>query len=544
MTTLEAAPAHEADFLARELAARDYHLGAIIANRILPPALTRRGAATSAKRLGAAADDGAFVGHVATVLRAAGDGRRRRRARRARARSPTRFHDVALVATREAERRAELAELAPEVLDVPSLDTDIHDLARPARARRCTCATDDVIGQTRQSMAHLAALVRDNTTLDRDQVSHLNRLTSEWGMLADFCFADLLLYVPTKDDRWLIVGQVRPATGQTVYHTDWVGAFANVSEQSVLASPFTSGEITEGDVKVEDLTDSARMLAVPVRCGGRADRRPDPRVGAARRPPAGRAGADLPRHLRPLRRDDRRGLVPVPDARRRLDGGAPGRRRRDEPRRRRPGALPVAERQLGAAPRRHPRQRRRHAPRRARVPRRHGPQGLRARRSRSSRSSSRRPTSPCCAAACRSCAGGEVAGGVLLVRDVTDLRKRDRLLISKDATIREIHHRVKNNLQTISSLLRLQARRLENPEAKAAVSESVRRIRTIALVHESLSREPGDDVTFIEIVRPLLRLAEESLQSPDRPVQFSLSRRRRPDPGPASPRRCRSCSPS
>ncbi len=97
------------------------------------------------------------------------------------------------------------------------------------------------------------------------------------------------------------------------------------------------------------------------------------------------------------------------------------------------------------------------------------------------------------------------------------------LLISKDATIREIHHRVKNNLQTISSLLRLQARRLENAEAKAAVSESVRRIRTIALVHESLSREPGDDVTFIEIVRPLLRLAEESLQSPDRPVHFTLS---------------------
>ena len=100
---------------------------------------------------------------------------------------------------------------------------------------------------------------------------------------------------------------------------------------------------------------------------------------------------------------------------------------------------------------------------------------------------------------------------------------RPLLLISKDATIREIHHRVKNNLQTISSLLRLQARRLANPEAKAAVAESVRRIRTIALVHETLSREPGDDVTFIEIVRPLLRLAEESLQSPDRPVEFSVA---------------------
>jgi two-component sensor histidine kinase len=96
------------------------------------------------------------------------------------------------------------------------------------------------------------------------------------------------------------------------------------------------------------------------------------------------------------------------------------------------------------------------------------------------------------------------------------------LLLSKDATIREIHHRVKNNLQTISSLLRLQGRRLSSPEAKAAVAESVRRIRTIALVHETLSREPGDDVAFLEIVRPLLRLAEESLQSPDRPVHFTV----------------------
>src|SRR4030095_12982973 len=70
--------------------------------------------------------------------------------------------------------------------------------------------------------------------------------------------------------------------------------------------------------------------------------------------------------------------------------------------------------------------------------------------------------------------------------------------------------------------LRLQGRRLESPEAKAAVSESVRRIRTIALVHETLSREPGDDVAFIEIVRPLLRLAEEGLQSPERPVRFAV----------------------
>jgi two-component sensor histidine kinase len=81
---------------------------------------------------------------------------------------------------------------------------------------------------------------------------------------------------------------------------------------------------------------------------------------------------------------------------------------------------------------------------------------------------------------------------------------------------------VKNNLQTISSLLRLQGRRLSSPEAKAAIAESVRRIRTIALVHETLSREPGDDVAFLDIVRPLLRLTEEGFQSADRPVRFTV----------------------
>ena len=113
----------------------------------------------------------------------------------------------------------------------------------------------------------------------------------------------------------------------------------------------------------------------------------------------------------------------------------------------------------------------------------------------------------------------DVSGAVVLVRDISELRRRDRLLLSKDATIREIHHRVKNNLQTISSLLRLQGRRLASREAKAAIEESVRRVRSIALVHEILSREAGDDVPFVDIVRPLCRMVEEAFQSPERPVR-------------------------
>lgn len=106
---------------------------------------------------------------------------------------------------------------------------------------------------------------------------------------------------------------------------------------------------------------------------------------------------------------------------------------------------------------------------------------------------------------------GDVGSGyVLLLRDVTDLRQRDRLLASKDATIREVHHRVKNNLQTISSLLSLQARRLSNTEAKLALGEAERRIRSIAVVHEFLSRDISEEVEIDEVIAALIRLAKES----------------------------------
>ena len=109
--------------------------------------------------------------------------------------------------------------------------------------------------------------------------------------------------------------------------------------------------------------------------------------------------------------------------------------------------------------------------------------------------------------------GRELTGAIVLLRDISELRRRDRLLLSKDATIAEIHHRVKNNLQTISSLLRLQGRRVVADEARQAIDESVRRIRSIAVVHEILSQEVASDVPFEDIVRPLTRLVEEGYSS-------------------------------
>ncbi|MGH9075538.1 MAG: histidine kinase dimerization/phosphoacceptor domain -containing protein, partial [Acidimicrobiales bacterium] len=118
-------------------------------------------------------------------------------------------------------------------------------------------------------------------------------------------------------------------------------------------------------------------------------------------------------------------------------------------------------------------------------------------------------------------AQGDVTGCLVLLRDVTDLRRLDRLLLSKDAAIREVHHRVKNNLQTISALLRLQARRLDAGEGRVALFEAERRVRSISIVHEILSREPTDQVPFDEIVTSLVRMAEDSVVPPLR-VTFGV----------------------
>jgi two-component system, sensor histidine kinase PdtaS len=376
-------------------------------------------------------------------------------------------------------------------------------------------------------MASLAELAREHTSITRDEVSHLNRLITEWGMLADFCFADLLLYLPSDSGDWITVGQMRPATSQTIYQTDWVGSWANDTERPMLAKAYQSGTIVEGDVQVEDLPDQTRMLAIPVRLGDR----PIAVLTKEWLEQSGRRSGELEHIYSSIfdrfavmiaagafpfstRVGDSSAAPRVGDGVLLLDGDA--RVRYVSPNAN--SALHRVGIQTSAL-----------GMRLAELGFHDGPVRQAFERcvpviEEFEQGSEVTLLCRCVPLLAHDDATGsdEVSGGVLLVRDVTELRKRDRLLLSKDATIREIHHRVKNNLQTISSLLRLQARRLTNAEAKAAVSESVRRIRTIALVHEALSREPGDDVTFIEIVRPLLRLAEEGLQSPDRPVRFTV----------------------
>ncbi len=377
-------------------------------------------------------------------------------------------------------------------------------------------------------MTSLAGLTRAHSALDRTDVDHLNRLVAEWAFLADLCFADLLLHVRTGAGKWLIVDQVRPATNQTIYVTDHIGTWADQGVEAIERASETGRRV---EVEVAHLGDGAddgpaRLLAIPVRSEGRV-------IAVLTKEwveRAGRPQGELERSYSAIFEQfvDMIEAGTFPFAGRVADSSAAPRvgdgvLALDES-----GSVTYVSPNANSALHRVGIQANPVGMRLAELGFHDGPVRQAFERREPVVEEFEQGTDVTLLCRCVPMLRGSgreatVAGGLLLVRDVTELRKRDRLLLSKDATIREIHHRVKNNLQTISSLLRLQSRRLTNPEAKSAVSESVRRIRTIALVHESLSREPGEDIAFIEIVRPLLRLAEEGLQSPDRPVHFTVS---------------------
>ncbi|MGH9231074.1 MAG: sensor histidine kinase [Acidimicrobiales bacterium] len=376
-------------------------------------------------------------------------------------------------------------------------------------------------------MATLAELARFFTRLDPGAVAHLQRLVASWGLLADFCFADLLLFGVvggTREggtNRFVVLGQVRPTTSQTVYRADWVGTVLEEEDRPLVARAYRLGEIIEGEIVISTLKERVRVLCIPIRHRGRV-------VGVLTResaPAFGRQPGELERTYVdvfnrfarmiaggdfPFDGDD----AESEEAPRVGDGAivldASGRVEYTSP-----NAVSTLHR-LGV-----------HA----------NAEGLRFSElgleetvvgtafdtgTPATEELSRGVDITVLIRGIPLLDQGAVSGAVVLLRDISELRRRDLLLLSKDATIREIHHRVKNNLQTISSLLRLQGRRLTPGEAKTAIEESVRRIRSIALVHEILSREAGDDVPFVDIVKPVVGMVADSMISPEHPIRFEV----------------------
>ncbi len=366
-------------------------------------------------------------------------------------------------------------------------------------------------------MASFSELVRRHTELDAADIAWLQLLQADWQIIADLSFADLVLWLPDRaGEGFWAVAQMRPTTGPTAYVDDVIGTYVEKGRRPLLDAAYEGGRVArDGDPEWRDEV-PVRIEAIPV---VRADRvigvigRHTNLLGV--RTPSRlelsylQTAADLTQMIATGdfpdggQRSDHADSPRVGDGFLRVD--AVGRVVYASPNAqsvfRRLGLsgdlagllLPDLVRDL-VAPRRRPDEETLSAV-------------LGGRAHRDVEIGTDEVSLIVRSIPLRT--DGSHIGGLILVRDVTDLRRRDRELVTKDATIREIHHRVKNNLQTVAALLRLQARRVDNEQAKAALEEAVRRVGSIAIVHETLSQAVEETVDFDEIADRLGRMVTE-----------------------------------
>jgi len=134
------------------------------------------------------------------------------------------------------------------------------------------------------------------------------------------------------------------------------------------------------------------------------------------------------------------------------------------------------------------------------------------------------------------------ASAIVLIEDITEEQRKEQALRIKSALIREIHHRVKNNLQTIAALLRMQARRTGSPEVLDMLKQSINRILSIALVHEFLSKEESPEesslISIREVTQRILSEVTQGILDPDKSIRITLDG----DDFPLPPQQATSCA--
>ncbi|WP_372595155.1 sensor histidine kinase [Actinotalea sp.] len=365
-------------------------------------------------------------------------------------------------------------------------------------------------------MSTLSQLVARHSDLAPSDVEWLHLLVGDWQIISDLAFADLVLWLPTETG-YLCVAQARPSTGATVHYDDIVGSSAPDGQRAQLDRALAEVSIQRSREPRWFGTYAVREEAVPVVRMGRAIAvvARQTNLGGARTP--SRLELNYVESADELLGMVSRGEFPVPNAATGPRRGAP--RVGD-------GLIRLnSEGEVLYA-----------SPNALSCFHRFGHLGSLVGMSLAEVSTElledtaattdeslplvvmgRAPwrTDMESRGVCLSLRSvpltekGQRTGAVLLCRDVSELRRRERELLTKDATIREIHHRVKNNLQTVAALLRLQARRMTSTEAREALGEAIRRVTTIAQVHETLSQTLDETVDFDALVDRSLRLAAD-----------------------------------
>ncbi len=361
-------------------------------------------------------------------------------------------------------------------------------------------------------MVDRGRLLADRTDLRPEDNDHLNALVTDWTLLSDLAFADLVLWVPTWNRAgYTAVAQVRPTTGPTALPEDIVGRFLGKGRRAALDRAFVSGVVVKTET---DPGHGALVQAIPVFRDGRViavvARHAAPRasLGGGLETAYLQTAEDIVEMITTGDFPPAEGLSAtdspprVGDGFVRLDSG--GRVLMASP-----NAISAFHR-LGLAAELFG-------------------ESLSATLTRLTRTPGPVDESIALVAKGRSPGAAMIDNGdaavtlralpikrngvhvaaMILVRDVTDLRRRERALLTKDSTIREIHHRVKNNLQTVAALLRLQARRIDEPKGRAALEEAVRRVGAIAVVHESLSGQEGQEADFDEVADRIIALTRD-----------------------------------
>jgi two-component sensor histidine kinase len=115
-------------------------------------------------------------------------------------------------------------------------------------------------------------------------------------------------------------------------------------------------------------------------------------------------------------------------------------------------------------------------------------------------------------------------GVLFTIHDATEERRKERELKVKSAMIQEVHHRVKNNLQTVAAVLRMQGRRSKNQEVKQILQDSVSRILSMAVVHEYLSREEGQAINIREVTQRIIQQIRQGVLSPEKKLRIILEK--------------------